>query len=157
MMILLVSHNGNADDMLPIYEQEAHTPLYILELGISLEPLPLPTQEVYEGDGFSIVVTELLEDYDFISQFNDGFAVVKKGRKYGFIDIYGIEVVPLEYDNASAFSEGLAAVAKDGEWMLIDNVGNVIAHLSRGLRKMDFDFVTFCYCCRYSHDIINMR
>jgi serine/threonine protein kinase len=48
--------------------------------------------------------------YDFVSDFKEGRARVKKGSLWGFVDKNGNEVVKIQYTNAYDFSEGLAAV-----------------------------------------------
>ena len=64
--------------------------------------------------------------YDQVYGFSEGFAIVRKGCKYGFIDTNGQEVAPCKYDAASYFSEGFADVCKGGKWGLIDKNGNVM-------------------------------
>lgn len=40
--------------------------------------------------------------------------------RWGFINKYGSEVIPLEYEAVTVFSEGLAAARKDGKWGYIN-------------------------------------
>lgn len=47
-------------------------------------------------------------NYSEIGDFEDGFAKVKRGDKYGYINISGDEVIPLRYDELGPFREGLA-------------------------------------------------
>ena len=63
--------------------------------------------------------------YDRIHSFYDGMAVVQKGKKYGYIDKFGIEVIECEYDYAGNFSEGLAYVHYGRKKMFIDRKGEV--------------------------------
>lgn len=58
--------------------------------------------------------------YDFLSPFHDGFAAVKENGKWGFIDVDGNEICPIQYEfpysfklhrqDPSAFWEGYAVV-----------------------------------------------
>lgn len=48
--------------------------------------------------------------YEYIGYFSEGFALVKKDGKYGFIDKTGKLVIPAIYEKVQPFSEGLAAV-----------------------------------------------
>lgn len=53
--------------------------------------------------------------YDYVSKFNSGFAVVRIGYKWGFIDTKGNEICPIKYEfpedkGLSAFQEGYAVV-----------------------------------------------
>jgi len=43
--------------------------------------------------------------------------------KYGFIDITGRYVIPLNYKDAHNFSNGIAQVLNDGKWIYIDLSG----------------------------------
>jgi hypothetical protein len=61
------------------------------------------------------------EKYDDYSSFSEGLAIVKKNRKYGFINIEGDEIVSCFYDTANSFKEGLASVEKDTKWGYIHN------------------------------------
>ena len=71
--------------------------------------------------------------YDSVGYFSDGLAGVRIGRKYGFIDKTGKEVLPLDYDIEEGFGfvdefeDGLAIVCKNGKYGLIDTNGNEIA------------------------------
>lgn len=75
---------------------------------------------------------EVSHSYDGLGRvmFSEGLAVVSieesSGRKYGFIDEKGNEVIPLKYDLAYPFKDGLAIVKLDGKWGYIDKSGNEI-------------------------------
>ncbi len=64
--------------------------------------------------------------YDFVQSFHEGFAMVMKDGKCGFIGRTGKVVIPFIYDDAISFSEGLAAVKKEGKWGFIDKSGNLL-------------------------------
>ncbi len=48
------------------------------------------------------------------------------GGKWGYVDQYGKEIIPLQYESASNFSEGLAAIKLNGKSGYIDKKGKVI-------------------------------
>lgn len=81
--------------------------------------------------------------YDELSYGSDRLISVKKGDKYGVIDINGSEILPFNYDYLSKFQEGLAIaikiqnnLAKQG---FIDENGKVVVlmeyepHFSKGM------------------------
>jgi hypothetical protein len=62
--------------------------------------------------------------YTFSPVFHEGLCSVFLADKMGFIDVKGIEVIPLEFSFANDFTvEGLAAVEKDGKWGFINKKG----------------------------------
>ena len=67
-----------------------------------------------------------LKVYDELAPFSEGYAAVKRGKKWGYINIKGEEVIPCSFDYADMFSEGLAAVCKDERWGFIDTNGNIV-------------------------------
>lgn len=68
--------------------------------------------------------------YESIYDFYDGVAQVKAGKKYGFIDSTGKEVVPVIYDYVPiAFSEGLSYVQQAGKYGFVDPAGKVVVPL----------------------------
>ena len=58
------------------------------------------------------------DDYPY--SFYDGYAVVRKNGRCGFINKNGYEVIPCIYDDVGDFHEGLAYVNKNGKWGYID-------------------------------------
>ena len=58
------------------------------------------------------------DDYPY--SFYDGYAVVRKNGRRGFINKNGYEVIPCIYDDAGDFHEGLAYVNRNGKWGYID-------------------------------------
>lgn len=64
-------------------------------------------------------------NYDWAENFSEGYAVVSKNKKMGYIDKNGKEIVPCTYDLAYAFSEGMAAVYKGNKYGFIDTNGSV--------------------------------
>ena len=51
--------------------------------------------------------------YDDIEEYSEGYAPVKKGIYWGYIDVNGNEVISCEYIIAQSFSDGLAFVCKE--------------------------------------------
>ena len=51
-----------------------------------------------------------IEQYDELSLYSEGYAAVRKGELWGYIDTWGREVIPCKYSIALPFHEGLAAV-----------------------------------------------
>lgn len=64
--------------------------------------------------------------FDFSSDFRDGRALVVKNGRWGYIDLSGKIVIPLDYDFAGDFSEGLAPVKKNGHTGYINPEGKVV-------------------------------
>lgn len=67
-----------------------------------------------------------LEEYDELAPFSEGYAAVKRGMKWGYINTKGEEVIACSFDNAGFFSEGLSAVCQDERWGFIDTNGNIV-------------------------------
>ena len=65
--------------------------------------------------------------FDDAHPFSDeGFAAVKRGDKWGFINTDGTEVIPFMFEDALSFGQHLAAV-KNGElWGYINITGNIV-------------------------------
>lgn len=71
------------------------------------------------------VTTVVQPQYEDAENFSDGYAAVKKGGKWGYIDEDGKMVISPKYDWAGQFNEGVAVVATlthessslDGEWV----------------------------------------
>jgi TPR repeat protein len=82
----------------------------------------------YKPDG-SLAI---LEKFDDAKPFYRGFAPVKKGKLWGFIDTTGKWIIQPQYENAWQFSEGLALVrmneknAISNRYAFIDSTGKMI-------------------------------
>ena len=71
-----------------------------------------------------------LKNYDdYPYSFYDGYAVVRKYGRHGFINKNGYEVIPCIYDDAGDFHEGLAYVNKNGKWGYIDKNNKTVVPL----------------------------
>lgn len=56
----------------------------------------------------------------------EGYAAVKKGGKWGFVDASGQLQIQYQFDDALSFGQHLAAVEKDGEWGYISKSGEMV-------------------------------
>lgn len=70
------------------------------------------------------------QNYDYVREFYDGYAVVKMNDKEGVIDLAGNEIIPLEYDSIGNYSRhpfayGYISAVKDGKFGFLDLSGNV--------------------------------
>ena len=86
----------------------------------------------YSGGKYGFIDTDgneiVAPVYDYVSDFQDGIAVVCKDGKYGAIDIIGNVVVPIIYSDISVYgSDGLLCVCNDkGKWGYVDYTGKVV-------------------------------
>lgn len=65
--------------------------------------------------------------YDEKMMFSEGLCRVKIGKKYGYINIKGQEVIPPIYEDASyRFKNGLAYIIKDNKAGYIDTKGTIV-------------------------------
>lgn len=64
--------------------------------------------------------------YNTIDFIADGRAPVLRVDKWGFLDLQGKVVIPIEYDSMRPFSGGLAPVQKDDKWGYIDRDGKIV-------------------------------
>ncbi len=75
----------------------------------------------------------IFPQFDDVTDFNDGFARVKIGDKWGFMDSHGKMVIKPRFIEAQNFRDGLAQVKEEGRnglrgWMFIDKRGKEIIH-----------------------------
>jgi hypothetical protein len=64
--------------------------------------------------------------YESVGKFSEGKAVVKKEGLYGYIDMQGTEIIPLQFTYANEFSNGYASVRINENPSVIDENGSVI-------------------------------
>lgn len=69
------------------------------------------------------------DEFDYIRDFKNGFAAVKKAGKYSFINKNGELICDFLYDDILDFSQNLAAVMKNGKWGFIDTKAKVVVDL----------------------------
>lgn len=67
-----------------------------------------------------------VDEYDKISRYTEGSAVVQKNGKYSYIDNHGKRVIEGEFEGARNFYESKAAVKVDGLWGFINQKGETI-------------------------------
>ncbi len=95
--------------------------------------------EVFEKNkkyGFSIEGHVLLDSiYSQVSVFKDGIAIVKRNRKYGYINIYGEEFIPCAYSKCYPFSGGNAVVEiienRKKRYLVINQSNEVITEIEK--------------------------
>ena len=65
---------------------------------------------------------------EFVPQYgeSEGFAMIKKNNKFGFVDVQGRLRVAYRYDSLRPFSEGLSAVKLNGHWGFINKLESII-------------------------------
>lgn len=75
----------------------------------------------------NVVITP---QYNYAYRFYEGIAAVgivpSRGKgcsRKGYINVEGIEIIPMKYSSANRFSEERAWVEHNGEWQCIDNNG----------------------------------
>lgn len=71
----------------------------------------------FDTDGYKRLSPD--EKYDYLGTFRNGYAVVSKSGKWGYIN-HNFEEQGLLYDAATAFCDGIAAVQKNGKWAIIN-------------------------------------
>ena len=120
-----------------------------------LSDINLGDFDIFYASGYTVIVP--FGKYSWITDFNDGFAVVNDSGKMGLINEKGAEIVPVGiYDEISYYhyghddyygvfySEGMIAVSVDGKWGFLDEAGREIIpckydyvdNFSKGLAKV---------------------
>lgn len=64
--------------------------------------------------------------YNCLFDFENGFASVQNGEKWGAINTEGKEVVPCIYDKVNSFHDELAAVCKNDKWGYVNTKGELV-------------------------------
>lgn len=113
--------------------------------------------EVFFIDTDGNIISEV---YDTASNFsNDELALVGRNdefgnRLYGFINIDGEEVIPLQYVDANSFSNGYALVQRDEDdgYFYIDTTGKNITEPLYSSSSGDFDACGFAPVLSYGFD-----
>jgi hypothetical protein len=108
----------------------------------------------------------ILLNYDKVSSFSEGLAVVIQNNKSGFIDKTGKEVIPIKYDKVSDFSDGLSKVILDGKLGCIDKTGREVIPIkysawfskefSEGVLPVSFDG-KYGYVDKYGNEITPIK
>ena len=66
---------------------------------------------------------------------------LSKGGKFGFVDQWGVMVIPCKYDDAHIFSEGLASVKLKDQWGFINTKGQEVVPIQFSDARPFFDGV----------------
>lgn len=77
-----------------------------------------------DGPQITYTSTEKLVKYSTVRKFKNGFAIVQKDKKYGYVDDAYNEIAPCIYDKASSFEDGIAIVKRAGKYGCIDERGS---------------------------------
>ncbi len=67
-----------------------------------------------------------IRKYNELSEFNEGFAAVKNGDKWGFINTEGKEVVPCKYEKVGIFKNGFAIVKNGEKWGVVNTASQEV-------------------------------
>jgi tetratricopeptide (TPR) repeat protein len=79
------------------------------------------------GEKLQTLLESLNEKYDKVRVLYNGRRAVKKGKKWGFVDESGKEVIEPKYDEVQGFiKHGVAQVKKDRKWGFVDKSGKEI-------------------------------
>lgn len=85
--------------------------------------------EVVEKDDIVQLTPSFIESvhqFEELSSFSEGMAVVKKDGKRGFINTKGELAIPCQYDYVGSFSESWANVKKDDKWGFVNTNGELV-------------------------------
>ena len=69
------------------------------------------------------------DELDYVGDFLDGYAIVRKGDKWGFISIDGKIIGEIKYDTVREFEGEFARVELDGQWGFINRQGIEICEI----------------------------
>jgi hypothetical protein len=67
--------------------------------------------------------------YEKIRAIHGNLTLVRAEGKYGFLDGFGNESIPLQYDNAAIFHDNIACVKQNGKYGIINERGEVVVPL----------------------------
>lgn len=85
-------------------------------------------------------------NYDYISQFDNGIAIVRKNNLYGAILSGGRELIKPIYDYLSHFENGYSMAIKNGRTILVDLSGREYIKSSHGLFEIPQDIYDIEEC-----------
>ncbi|MFB2539538.1 MULTISPECIES: WG repeat-containing protein [unclassified Acinetobacter] len=68
-------------------------------------------------------------EYDDVSSFREGLAIVTKDNQKGYINQQGKIVVPIKYHSADLFNGGVAVVGLDDKLYQIDKSGKIVGRI----------------------------
>jgi len=73
-----------------------------------------------------IAAKDWRKKYDYVGDFSEGLAEVRRESRYGFVDKTGKEVVKPKYDYAGDFHNGFADVRLGRKWGFVDKQGKEV-------------------------------
>lgn len=110
-------------------------PVYARKPGDYYDNIMVPARHVAEAlrakvgwneQNYRVYITS---EYDDMTNYSDGYAVVVKGGKYGFVDEQGQVVVKITYDNANLpGSNGIASVCQKNKWGFVRMDGSTVVN-----------------------------
>ena len=77
------------------------------------------------------IVINAQYNFNFLGDFHNGLALVKKDKKFGYINKYNEIIIPIIYDNALPFKDNSTLVQKDGLVFFIDQKGKKLKRISK--------------------------
>ena len=95
----------------------------------SIAPIPYLKGQVWGFCDFNKRII-IEPQYNFVSPFHEGFAIVRKETKYGMINETGKVVIPIEYTNVTAYSNGISFVQNGDNYGGFDTSGKIIVPFS---------------------------
>ena len=93
---------------------------------ISASPGLLMPSNMHRGYVNNRGVELISPDNDYVSEFVNGYALVKNERRWGMVAPTGETVIPYVYDKLTPFYNGLAAFEFDTLWGYIDEGNNIV-------------------------------
>ncbi len=72
------------------------------------------------------ITSDILKKYSSVGEFFFGVALVEKDGKFGYLNLDGKEITPIEWDEAESFEEGFGRVRKGKYWGLMDVSGKMV-------------------------------
>ncbi len=117
-------------------------PIYARQLTEYSDTLMVPVRAISEALGARVTwneenyVANITSEYENITEYTNGYAMVNKNNLWGYIDKDGKQVVPVNYTVAQAPDEnGIAIVAKNAIWGYVHMEG-------KSMGSLRFDEVT---------------
>ena len=74
--------------------------------------------------------------YDKVYKLKNGYARVRLGDKWGFVNEDFKEVIECQFQLVRPFSEGWAAVRQDNQWHFIDTLGEIKISINKNIRDV---------------------
>ncbi len=71
-------------------------------------------------------VNKKVEPFSFSESFSEGFALVEKDLKFGYIDRQGNQMIDFKFNNAGSFSNGLAYASLGDKYGYINKKGEFV-------------------------------